>query len=121
MVRQFLGKISANFSNLKKNVLESMKFTKIHNWLTFQVIWAVILEFIAFFQYLLSIFPIYFLFLGIYISIDHKIRTTQPIFMIFSPKAHTDAIYDKIIHFDLTYIVLAAEGVRKGYWHPVYR
>ena len=41
--------------------------------------------------------------------------------MIFSPKARTDAIfYDKIIHFDLTYIVLAAEGGRKGYWHPVY-
>ena len=37
--------------------------------------------------------------------------------MIFSPKARTDAIfYDKIIHFDLTYIVLAAEGGRKG--HP---
>ena len=49
------------------------------------------------------------------IQIDHKIRTNQPIFMIFSPKARTDAIlYDKIIHFDLNYIALAAEGGRKG-------
>ena len=38
--------------------LESMAFTKIYNWLIFQVIWVVILEFIAFFQYLLSIFQL---------------------------------------------------------------